>query len=57
MCDVVEGFVQKGKAEDFVSCVEGLMANNSITASEACEMMGRKLSEYEEAKKLLLINA
>lgn len=61
MCDVVEGFVQQGKAEgaaeDFVKCVEGLMANNSITASEACEMMGRSLSEYEEAKKLLLVNA
>ena len=45
-----------GSGRALIQCVEGLMEHNDITAAKACEMMGKSLSEYEEAKKKLIVN-
>ena len=45
-----------GRDKEFIHSVERLMEYNDITAAKACEMMGKSLSEYEEAKKKLIVN-
>ena len=65
MCDIVEGFVSQGisqgisqgDARTLIRCVENLMKKEDITASDACEKLGYKLSDYENAQKLMLENA
>ena len=55
MCEIVEGFVSQGlsqgDARTLIQCVEALMASENITASEACEKLGYKLSDYKDAQK------
>ena len=58
MCDIVNGFVEQGisqgEARTLIKCVENLMKNKNLTASEACEILGYELSDYETAKDVML---
>ncbi len=53
MCDIVDGFKSQGDARTLIHCVEALMKSEDITASEACEKLGYKLSDYKDAQKLI----
>ena len=47
----------EGKAESLIKCVKGFASKHNVSIEEACEEMDIEFSEYEEAQKLMLVDA
>lgn len=53
MCRIADGLREEGRAEELLKNVERLQVKMEISIQDALDLLGKTVSEYENAKKML----